>query len=822
MTEDHLRGQDRAPLQPRGCRHTHRYLHRLTAAACSLLACLGLFGSLSAPAEASQSDRGTAVARTAKATGAAPGLPALADKAQTDGSQEGEADISLESSTPVVTATSGYSFKVKITNKGRETLSGGNLLASTNALYSFSSRTDMQTWAEGGARIPTPDVFTRQEVGDIAPDQSKEISADLPSDNPGIHAMVAWGPKPVRFAYVDGEGKTKANIYTFLTRTRDGLQTADTPALSVTMVMPVTTADWTATKDSIKALVNDRGKDEPETGGGKQSSANQGGSKNDEAESSSDRQTSTPTPSPSGNSQGEGQAGQGDGGERKTTAFLTLTPAGANRGRKQEDLLAKHPALQSIMDPTYLHTFTGMPRVNGLMQPADFDITTYAENEPSSYRDAGVDPQAWRAASVGDQYRQTAGKSADDPGAYAWQGRAEWTRTSMAEAKRQGYDTVIAPEGFEAGAGASAHTGKYTVTTSAGEVTVLSAQRELSRLAQGHPTSSLAGGEATGAGRTARFLAQSAFYQMEQPYADRDLMVCFGAGENPALVDQIMSAAEEATWLSLGDLATLNKATPQNDSGQYFQSVLEPGEKEGGSGGQEMIPTLHSLATSRKDIDRFGTSILVEGETATPEPSQTRAKADTQALARQDASSTAHRPTNPQPWLNDINRAHDLVALHSLSGVESAPPLADQARALSDHLLEAIRINPTESITVVSETATMPVTVSNSLPFPVRAKVSSKTNSTEIVTARTADTVIPAHSEVQVTFTIRVATAGQADADISLIDRDGNAFGRSGNTHITSNLRLSDMSGLVIVVVAVLLGLLGLWRQFHRTKDPDE
>ena len=157
-----------------------------------------------------------------------------------------------------------------------------------------------------------------------------------------------------------------------------------------------------------------------------------------------------------------------------------------------------------------------------------------------------------------------------------------------------------------------------------------------------------------------------------------------------------------------------------------------------------------------------------------------------------------------------------------MAGIRSAPGLADQARAISNQLLDGISITPSESLTVVSETASMPVTISNSHPYPVYARVSTKTDSMEIVTSRTADTIIPARSEAQVTFKVRVATAGQANVDISLIDRDGKPFGQTRQAHITSNLRLSDMSGLIIVVIAVLLGLCGLWRQFHRKKDADE
>ena len=74
----------------------------------------------------------------------------------------------------------------------------------------------------------------------------------------------------------------------------------------------------------------------------------------------------------------------------------------------------------------------------------------------------------------------------------------------------------------------------------------------------------------------------------------------------------------------------------------------------------------------------------------------------------------------------------------------------------------------------------------------------------------------------QVAFTIRVATSGTADATLSLQDRQGITFGATQTTHITSALQISDKSGFIIIGIAVLLGALGLWRQFHRKKDPDE
>mgnify|MGYP001050191076 len=116
----------------------------------------------------------------------------------------------------------------------------------------------------------------------------------------------------------------------------------------------------------------------------------------------------------------------------------------------------------------------------------------------------------------------------------------------------------------------------------------------------------------------------------------------------------------------------------------------------------------------------------------------------------------------------------------------------------------------------------MPVTVRNNHPYPVRVKVSSLTDSMEIVTSRFTEATIPANSEAQVTFAIRVATSGHATAHITLLDRNGDTFGSAQNTDITSVLRISDMTGFIIIGFSLLLGLVGLWRQFHRKKDPDE
>ena len=109
--------------------------------------------------------------------------------------------------------------------------------------------------------------------------------------------------------------------------------------------------------------------------------------------------------------------------------------------------------------------------------------------------------------------------------------------TSVDEGPPAGVRTVIATHDFEEDDAATVRTGKTVVSTDAGDVTVLSAQNVLSGLAQGKATSddANADSEGTTAGRLARFVAQSAFYQMEQPYAERNLLVCLNEDSDPVL-----------------------------------------------------------------------------------------------------------------------------------------------------------------------------------------------------------------------------------------------------------------------------------------------
>ena len=663
---------------------------------------------------------------------------------ETQESQSGTM-LSIDSSTAVLTDTSGYHLSATVTNTTDQEIPSGTLTLAMNAFYTFVSRNDIQEWSEGIGQIPTPNIVGQSEVPALQPGASANVHIDADSNQETLASVNSWGPKPVTLSY-EANGVQQDEAHTFATRTGAGLNTPDTPAMNITIVQPLEAQGWTTDNTMLEQLVN-------------------------------------------------------KGGVTSAELSKIAVPGKEDEARLKslEETFTKHDKLQVVADPTYLKAMSMPTQVDGITQPSLFDITAYsALNDSKTYDSSDVGTSQWSAEQALKSYQSALGDPNASMTTYAWQGTGNWTIEALTKAKQQGYDTVIATHDFEADDAATAETGKAIVSTDTGDVTVLTAQSVLSNLAQGKATSSdaEADGEGTTAGRLARFVAQSAFYQMEQPYAERNLLVCLNDNSDPAVVDALMTDVEQSPWLNITDLNTLSNADPTL-SGDDAAAIVPQSDGINDATRANLRQTLSTLATSASDIKRFNASILTD-----------------------DAKQA---PAGLKTWRRQLVNAHGIMALHALGGENPAgSTMVEGAGQLASLLINGVAITPTENVNVVSETAQMPVTISNSHPYPVTVKVSSLTNSMQIVTSRFDTVEVPAHGEAQVAFTIRVATSGTADATLSLQDRQGITFGATQTTHITSALQISDKSGFIIIGIAVLLGALGLWRQFHRKKDPDE
>ena len=678
--------------------------------------------------------------------------------------------LSLSEATAVVTDTSGYHLKVTITNTDSQQWQAGRLSLNINSDYTFTSRTDMQEWAQSQNMIPAPNELGSVAVPALAPGQSTTVAINAKADNAALTSIMTWGPKPLLAVYAHDDENVE--LRSFLTRSSAGLAAAQTPAMQITMVAPLSSSHWQVSNEALTAMVNN------------------------------------PVVSNSGNGQAAADAASSGAYGKNDNAAVTLNSNHTRFDRSLSDVLSRHSALQVIADPTYLNALNMPPKVSALMQPAAFDITAYAaDGNTQRYTNAGVQNSMWNAKASLAQYRNAIGDNNATISTVAWQGKGHWTMDALTEARRHGYSAVISTADFEPSASDTVRTGTNVVTTDAGDITVLVEQRELSNLAQGSATSRKARAESSEAGRLARFVAQSAFYQMEQPYTQRNLLVNFGFNADAATLNSFMSAVESSPWLQATDLQTLCAATPLASDDDAQANV--PRESDIGKDDAAFIDSaIAALSASRSDIIRFRDNIMKPDTTATHD--------------RDNGSTSDDRGT----WINRILNAQSTMALRAFTADDSDAALPNAmvsgAQQLSGIVMNSIALTPSEAVTMVSETATMPVTVRNSTPFPAQVTVSSITDSSEIATSRRTTITVPAHAETQTTFRLRAATSGSAIASIALEDRVGVRFGQMQQTSISCILKISDMTGFIIIAAAVVLGLLGLWRQFHRKKDPDE
>ena len=666
-------------------------------------------------------------------------------KAEETPETQSGAMLSIDSSTAVLTDTSGYHLSATVTNTTDQEIPSGTLTLAMNAFYTFVSRNDIQEWSEGIGQIPTPDIVGQSEVPALQPGASANVRIDAESSQEALASIHSWGPKPVTLNY-EADGVQQDEAHTFATRTGAGLNTPDTPAMNITIVQPLEAQGWTTDNTMLEQLVNKGGV----TSAGLSKIAVPG--KEDEA-----------------------------------------------RLKSLEETFTKHDKLQVVADPTYLKAMSMPTQVDGITQPALFDITAYsALNDSKTYDSASVGTSQWSAEQALKSYQSALGDPNASMTAYAWQGTGNWTIEALTKAKQQGYDTVIATHDFEEDDAATAETGKAIVSTDTGDVTVLTAQSALSNLAQGKATSSdaEADGEGTTAGRLARFVAQSAFYQMEQPYAERNLLVCLNDNSDPAVVDALMTDVEQSPWLNITDLNTLSNADPTL-RGDDAATIVPQSDGINDVTRANLRQTLSTLAASASDIKRFNASILTD-----------------------DAKQA---PAGLKAWRRQLVNAHGIMALHALGGENPAgSTMVEGAGQLASLLINGVAITPTENVNVVSETAQMPVTISNSHPYPVTVK--------RLI-------IDQLHADRHFAFRHRgSARARRSPSGVHYPrghlrhrGRHAQPAGQAGH-HIRSDTnhphhqRIADQrkTGFIIIGIAVLLGALGLWRHSTVRTDPDE
>lgn len=702
---------------------------------------------------------------------------ASADETDSSDSKTSNA-ISLEvkNATTTLNGENDYTAQITITNNRSDSLGRGTLHAQVNPRYTFDSSLLLQEWADTDdtnqqyGNIRMTDDLGSVSVGALDAGQSTTVTIHTSADDSVMKRFTTWGPKALSYKYECGNQST-ITLHSFITRTQDGLNIAKTPQIGLVMALPLTTAQWKLNDKQVNTLLTQNADDN--TGDANQADI---------------------TNSADGNS----------------GSLTRLTTAHNENMTSLAHILQQNSSIQTVADPVYLKEFSSKPTADALMQPAGFDVAFHGQNSDAyDWQKAGLSTEQWNASATGKLYQaamnadgKQTGQTNSTPTAIAWQSRAPWTMQALTEAKKLGYSTVVAESGYDSGTPDAVHTSKITVPTAAGNVNVLNTQKELSSLAQGTATSENAVAESTSAGRLSRFVAQTAFYQMERPYEKRTLLVSLGSTQDANALNSLMRATKSCDWLKLESLNTLIKAqssTSSSDAVKRANAVKPLNQQDS----ETLIDNVKSLQSSRTAISQFATSVLADDDAKTASPTTAT--------------------TDAQSWINTLLNAHDDLALKAFSSSSVQNLLVTKGcRQLANGLYSGISIAQPEAINVVSQSAEMPITISNDHPYPVHIRYSASSDSTQLTTANSIDVVIPAHGKTQSTLNMHVQGSLHATVTISLTDRNDHRFGTQTYATVISFIQINDWSGYAILAFALLLGIWGLWRQFHRVKDPDE
>ncbi|MBF1666505.1 MAG: hypothetical protein HXO72_00675 [Scardovia wiggsiae] len=749
--------------------------------------------------------------------------------------------LALKKSTSVISATSGYSATVTITNNTFRTLDTGKLTAYTRPDFVFRDSDTVQRWAQADFRLDAMSVLGSGDTPAIQPGKSADVTISVKPDARAISRITTWGAKPVLIRYTHkeaasagsertgsytgrsststgrtgntsnsgGPGPGQEELRTFVTRTNSDLPESSLPKLNVVFALPVTSPKLSRTTVSASDLIH------------------------------------------------------GAGAVRTDSAANSIYSENPDCARQTEyikSLNNTYPFIQNIIDPAIAGQYKDYPAA-AVMQPYGTNVSAISQYPSLQWDSAGIHDHLWDTAAIQKLLKtQGTGSSQgqEDSSGYlfaqapsiAWQGpHSSWTADALARARQQGYTAVIATSGFSDTGSAAAHTGKLTVPTQSGDITVLSAHSKLSALAQNRATASSSAAEQSQAGRLNRFMAETAFYETQAPYESRTFLITLGSladTQQRQYTGSLLKLVSQSPWLQTDTLNSLLTADSPYTSRQAADLAQAGSAGKAAAGQHFYASALKTLAGLREKLAVFDRTILVRSSAGGRTSS-----AGAQGLSRGDAQNNrlaanrGYTLENSATWMGALYTAFDICSLRSFTiddgstgtantgqtvqdtaaqkNADAAAKAAEPAKSIVDTLYSSVSLMHPGSVSAVSDKANLPLTITNSLPFSVKVGIKGTViketaQNTSIEISSVKDITVHAHSNKQTTLTITAQGGRRASAKLSLTDSQGKEFGKAVTTQITSALAVNDITGYAIIAVAVTLGALGLYRQIRRIR----
>lgn len=697
-----------------------------------------------------------------------------------DASDEAAVTLTVDTARPVITlgASDRFSLTLRVTNHTDAPLDAGRVTVSTNPNVAFTSARDMQSWAEGTLNIWSAGLVGSAAMPAIGPGVTRTVTVTQEADAYPFSECRSFGARPILATYRTDDRATRLSLHTFVT-----VQMADA------------------------------GADAGEEGG-------------EEGEESGRVRVAVAAPVTAGSWENSGAQVTGLlTGESDYDADSVLTPTLAVGSQAAVDALGAHAGLEAVADPYCLDALSGAPQGSvSLLQPAGADITMLTRILTADRASAGVSDTALYASSAQSLAARHGYPSAL---ALAWQGAGNWTETALSHAVDEGYAAVVstgmrdADADPDAGGGAGDASGGVSMggayhavsrfESRSGSLAVLSAEETLSRLASGHATSDAADAEASTEGRVNRLVAQSSLaasraaqegvttdFYASQADAQADygtLLIALDPSSECADLDEVLSALEGAGWVEQASLKSLIATASQ--SAPSFEPAATSGVSDAAI--DVVSQMMASFASSRAMIDRFLRSVL------SPDQSS-------EAALRRER------------WQASLYALHDAYALRgsTIAGeARTGRTMISNATTMAAQLLGCVTITQPGSVLMMSDAANLPVTVVNRTPFPVSVTLSARPGTTSIAADGSVPLTVPGNGEGQAVVGLHAYSSGSSYVALQLSDATGETLGTGVHVTVSSTLRMNGRLGYIIIAVAVLLAIGGLWRQFHRKKDPD-
>ncbi len=782
----------------------------------------------------SHSMDGSALPFASTVTSAVASTPAYAaDKDTTQSSRI----LTLKDSTRIVTADSGYFAEFTVTNTSDADVSAGTLTLLTSPRFEFQTADAMQKWADGDIFIRSLSLFAQADVPALKAGKSATVRVHLDVSDPALAALTTWGARPLLARYQSNDDALTHSIHTFLTRSNAGTNSESLPALNVVFTVPVSEGNIAAcvtnsdtsqnAQDSMSNLLSG-------TSLGSSENSSENSSANSSSQSSSnDNSQDSHTNSNSGSnsdatsSTTSGSANSSDSSHESSHSSETCYASAVSRLAK---IKQDNPNVEILADPQLMSALNNEQSsesssssnasslsVSHTIQPFAMDISSLANSEHTSSLSAA------QASSV-------------STSSVAIDGLSGWSQNALKTAQSLGYSTVIATQGFSSSSDSAVHNSVAQTTINGSRMTVLPAQNELSTLAQGQASSDKAEDDAenTSAALLNRFIAQTAFYETQAPYEQRTILVNAASVSSDlstqrlSFISSLTNVLSSAPWTNLSNLDSLVSAQSPYTSAEVDEFIADAAKLSKGNT-QAILEIVTQIENNKSRITSFLGSVVDSAQS----PSSSKDSRNPQDLARGKADqSRALSSDELQTWQKSLTTFTENFASSSLSGLSITTYARNPQKlsslkaysAVTQQLLNSVNISVPQSLHVVSETATVPVTLSNNLPVSLKVNVatmSSEKVRSEVTIDGMKDITLAAHSEQQITLPVRAISGWTTTFQIYLTTAEGTIINTKKSITVSSSFTIMDNAGYAIFGLAILLAVLGIKRQISRGRSAE-